>query len=121
MEQLLCNHSSAGAARAVPSWAGCGPGSQGGRCAAAGPPLLHTLATKLRGFQPGRAAPGSCSLVVRPLPNPGQAAAQAISKRELQGGEKLPRAVCNYTDTFSPGLRYTNSLPNLKEKWLVLS
>lgn len=59
--------------------------------------------------------------MVGPSPNPGQAAAQVSSAGELQSREKLLHVICNYKVTFSLRLRYTNYLPNLTEKWLVLS
>lgn len=59
--------------------------------------------------------------MVGPSPNPGQTAAQVSSAGELQSREKLLHVICNYKVTFSLRLRYTNYLPNLTEKWLVLS
>lgn len=108
--------------RAVPSWAAQGqaragqPRQEVHGCHPSAAPWLQNSGVLSWG-----PCWGPCSLTVRPSPNPGQAAAQAISARELQSGEKLLHIICNYKVTLIPRLQYTNDLPNLKEKWLVLS
>lgn len=125
IKQLLCHHMAPRTAGTGPSCAGRGraratpSGQEVCGCRPTAAP--SAAAAKLRGFQPGWAVWGRCSLMVGPAPNPEQAAAQGIPARELQSWEKLLDVICNYKATFSPILQYTNYLPNLQEKWLVLS
>lgn len=120
IKQLLCRHMAPRTAGPGPSWAGCGharatpSGQEVCGCRPATAP--GAAAAKLTGFQPGWAVRGRCSLMVGPSPNRRQAAAQGISARELQSGEKLLDVICNYKVTFSLRLQYTNYLPNLQEK-----
>lgn len=73
-------------------------------------------AAELGGFQPGRAVGGSCSLAKAGAGSGTGHLRKGITER----GEAIT-LICNYKVKFSPRLQYTNYLPNLKEKWLVLS